>query len=268
VIQIPRIGQEVIVDFIEGDPDRPIITGRVYNAEQTPPYGLPGGQTQSGLKSRSSKNGSGANEIRMEDSTGAEQLYIHAEKDKQVVVKNDRTESVGHDEKIEIANDRTESVGNNESVSIGNDQSLSVGNDQSVTIGNDQTINVGNDRTKSVAKNEAITVGENRSGSVGSNESLNVGGSRSTTIAKSESLSVGEGRSGQIGKDDSLNVGKSFKLRAGDQIVLETGIASLTMRKDGTVMIRGSNIMVDGIGNIDVKAGMDIGLTGSKIKQN
>src|SRR5437667_9212192 len=81
-IHIPRIGQEVIVEFLEGDPDEPIITGRVYNADQTPPYGLPANKTQSGLKSRSSKGGAGANfnEIRMEDKKGDEQLYIHAEK--------------------------------------------------------------------------------------------------------------------------------------------------------------------------------------------
>ncbi len=75
--QIPRIGQEVIVSFLEGDPDRPIITGRVYNAEQTVPYELPANATQSGTKSRSSKGGTPANfnEIRMEDKKGAEQLY-------------------------------------------------------------------------------------------------------------------------------------------------------------------------------------------------
>ncbi len=75
-MQIPRIGQEVIVSFLEGDPDRPIITGRVYNAEQTVPYELPANATQSGTKSRSSKGGTPANfnEIRMEDKKGAEQL--------------------------------------------------------------------------------------------------------------------------------------------------------------------------------------------------
>ncbi len=76
LLQIPRIGQEVIVSFLEGDPDRPIITGRVYNAEQTVPYELPANATQSGTKSRSSKGGTPANfnEIRMEDKKGAEQL--------------------------------------------------------------------------------------------------------------------------------------------------------------------------------------------------
>src|SRR5690606_18517685 len=86
-IQIPRIGQEVLVDFLEGDPDLPIIVGRVYNADQVVPYDLPSNKTQSGIKSRSSPNGGtdNFNEIRFEDKKGAELFYVHAEKDKQVV---------------------------------------------------------------------------------------------------------------------------------------------------------------------------------------
>ena len=92
-IHIPRMGQEVIVEFLEGDPDRPIVTGRVYNGEQIPPYALPANKTQSGIKSRSSKGGGGANfnEIRMEDKKGSEQIYIHAEKNQDNIVENDET---------------------------------------------------------------------------------------------------------------------------------------------------------------------------------
>ncbi|MDW9404867.1 type VI secretion system tip protein VgrG, partial [Pseudomonas soli] len=112
-IQVPRIGQEVIVSFLEGDPDRPIITGRVYNAEQTVPYDLPGGATQSGMKSRSSKGGSPANfnEIRMEDKKGAEQLYMHAERNMDTVVEQSETLSVGIN--------RTQTVGMLETITIG-----------------------------------------------------------------------------------------------------------------------------------------------------
>ena len=108
-IHIPRIGQEVIVDFLEGDPDRPIITGRVYNADQMPPYGLPANKTQSGIKSRSSKGGGPANfnEIRFEDKKGSEQLFIHAEKNQDIEVENDETHWVGHDRKKTIDHDET-----------------------------------------------------------------------------------------------------------------------------------------------------------------
>ena len=91
----PRIGQEVIVDFLEGDPDRPIITGRVYNGDQTVPYALPGEQTKSTIKSMSSKGGGGFNEIRLEDKKGKEQVFIFGEKDQDIRIKNDAREWIG-----------------------------------------------------------------------------------------------------------------------------------------------------------------------------
>ncbi|MCU0229387.1 MAG: type VI secretion system tip protein VgrG, partial [Bryobacterales bacterium] len=96
MISIPRIGQEVVVDFLEGHPDRPLVTGSVYNAEQMPPYDLPANATQSGLKSRSSKGGGGDNfnEIRFEDKKGSEDFYMQAEKDMNVLIKNDRNTTI------------------------------------------------------------------------------------------------------------------------------------------------------------------------------
>lgn len=152
-IHIPRIGQEVIVDFLEGDPDQPIITGRVYNADNMPPYGLPSNKTQSGIKSRSSKNGTpeNFNEIRFEDKKGSEQVYIHAEKNQDNVVENDettevgrdRTEHVGHDETITIDNNRKEKVGKNETIEIGKNRNEKVGDNETIDIGKNMTITVG-----------------------------------------------------------------------------------------------------------------------------
>ncbi|MBA6064554.1 type VI secretion system Vgr family protein [Pseudomonas mosselii] len=131
-IQVPRIGQEVIVSFLEGDPDRPIITGRVYNAEQTVPYDLPGSATQSGMKSRSSKGGSPANfnEIRMEDKKGAEQLYVHAERNMDTVVEQNQTLSVGIS--------RVKTVGMIETVTIGQDRLRSVRHRDVLLVGGDK----------------------------------------------------------------------------------------------------------------------------------
>jgi type VI secretion system secreted protein VgrG len=99
-IQIPRIGQEVVVDFLEGDPDQPLVTGRVYNAEQMPPWDLPANATQSGVLTRSSKGGGylNANGLRFEDKKGSEQVWFHAEKDMSISVENDESRTVGHDE--------------------------------------------------------------------------------------------------------------------------------------------------------------------------
>ncbi|MGC4054500.1 MAG: type VI secretion system tip protein TssI/VgrG [Paludibaculum sp.] len=112
MIHIPRIGQEVIVDFLEGDPDRPIIVGSVYNADQMPPYTLPDNKTQSGVKSRSSKQGGteNFNEFRFEDKKGSEQIFMHAEKDLLVEVENDETRNVDHDRITTIKNDETKTI--------------------------------------------------------------------------------------------------------------------------------------------------------------
>jgi type VI secretion system secreted protein VgrG len=102
-IHIPRIGQEVVVSFLEGDPDRPLVTGRVYNADMMPPYGLPDNQTQSGILSRSTKSGTPetANELRFEDKKGEEKITLHAEKDFERVVENNDTLKVGFEKKDE-----------------------------------------------------------------------------------------------------------------------------------------------------------------------
>jgi type VI secretion system secreted protein VgrG len=161
----PRIGQEVIVDFLEGDPDRPLITGRVYNAEQMPPYELPKNQTVSGVKTRSSKGGGtdDFNELRFEDKKGEEDIYFHAQKDFHRVVENDDDLQVGHDQTIAIKNHRTEAVKEgNEKVTIekGNrDVIVETGNDTHqikkgnrevhIDMGNDTlTIKMGNQTTK------------------------------------------------------------------------------------------------------------------------
>jgi type VI secretion system secreted protein VgrG len=115
-MHIPRIGQEVIVDFLEGDPDQPIITGRVYNDKNMPPYDLPAHMTQSGIKSRSSKKGGSANfnEIRFEDKKGSELLYVHAELNKTESVEADSREYVGNDRLRTIDNDRKTLIKNND----------------------------------------------------------------------------------------------------------------------------------------------------------
>jgi len=107
---IPRIGHEAVVDFLEGDPDRPIITGCVYNAEEMPPYELPTEMTKSTIKSYSTKGGDGFNEIRFEDKKGQEQIFIQAEKDQHIRTKNDRVEWVGHESHLIVASDRVEEV--------------------------------------------------------------------------------------------------------------------------------------------------------------
>jgi type VI secretion system secreted protein VgrG len=261
-IEIPRIGQEVVVDFLEGDPDRPIITGRVYNAEQMPPYALPAKKTQSGVKSRSTKGGTtdNFNEIRFEDEKGKEEVYIHAEKDKKVVVENDNSEMIGNDEAIDVKK--------NQSVSVGKNQSITVGDNRTLSVGKNETISIEKNRSESVGESETVSVGKNRGHDVGQDESLNVGGKRSLSVDKDETIAVHGVRSTNIGKDDKLEVGKNLVITVADQITLATGDASITMKKNGDIVIKGKNLTLEGSAKITVKASSDLVLKGSKIGAN
>jgi len=291
-VAIPRIGQEVIVDFLEGDPDRPIITGRVYNGDQMPPYGLPAGAVVSGLKSNSTKGGGGYNEYVMDDTKGNELIREHGQFDKDSTIENDLREHVLHDRSRDVTNnetvligvDRTETVGSNETTTIGANRTENVGQNESVTVALLRTHNVGiNDMLNVGAANEvtvgglqAISVGLNRSVNVGINQTHGIGSNRGASVGKDDSLqvgknqseSVGETRSVSVGKDDSLAVGKNLVIDAGDSITIKTGKASISMKKDGTISIQGKDITVKGSGGIDIKANKNVVIKGQKILEN
>jgi len=124
---LPRIGQEVIVSFLEGDPDRPLVTGSVYNAETMPPYPLPGQATRSTIKSNSSKGGSGYNELRFEDKKGSEQVYVHAERNLDQRIKQDALEWVGRDRHLMVGKDWLEAVGGDRDSNVTGNRSESTG---------------------------------------------------------------------------------------------------------------------------------------------
>jgi type VI secretion system secreted protein VgrG len=149
---LPRIGQEVIVDFLGGDPDRPVITGRVYTNLTKTPYALPQNKTQSGWKSNSSPTSGGYNELMFEDKAGQELVRMQAEKDHDKLVKNDET--------VNIGNDRTSNIGNDESRTVGNDSLKQVLNNAMEMIGMNRSRAVGVDENVQIGRNQTTTVGE------------------------------------------------------------------------------------------------------------
>src|SRR4051812_42812109 len=250
-ISNPRIGQEVIVDFLEGDPDQPIITGRVYNAEQMPPYDLPANQTQSGMKSRSSKGGGGANfnEIRMEDKKGSEQVFIHAEKNQDIEVENDETHWVGHDRKKTIDHDET----------------THVKHDRTETVDNNETITVHANRTETVDKDETITIHQNRTETVDLNETISIGGNRSITVSQSEDATVALQRTHTVGINETISVGAAQEITVGAAQAVTVGAAqSVTVGADQTINVGsdqtteiGSNQNTKVGGNLAAEVGGD-----------
>jgi type VI secretion system secreted protein VgrG len=224
-ISIPRIGQEVIVDFLEGDPDQPIIVGRVYNAEQMPPFGMPGGAMISGVKSNSTKGGGGNNEISLNDTKGTELINIHAQYDQQ--------KKVEHDERVNVGNDRTESVGHDEKITIGNNRTEKVVADEKISIG-------GN-RTEDVTKNETITITGNRTETVKGNETHSIKGVRSHTVSKTEDVTVMLTRTHNVLVNDMLNVGAAQEVNVvGAQTVTVGALRAKTVIGSEVDTIKGS----------------------------
>jgi type VI secretion system secreted protein VgrG len=306
-VATPRIGQEVIVDFLEGDPDQPIVTGRVYNEEQQPPFGFPAGAVISGVKSDTHK-GDGYNEISLDDTAGAEKITIHGQYDMNTVVEHDQTTTVHNNRTDRIDVDDAESVGNNQALDVGVDQTIAIGANRTETVGANETITVSGNRDRTVNGSEtvtvmmqrthtvginetinvgaaqeitvgglqAITVGLNQSTNVGVNQSTEVGGNRTvqvdgdhgTTISGNESRAVSKARTTSITEDDALTVGKNLTMTAADSVTIKTGDAVITMKKDGTIDIKGKDITIDGSGKITIKAGGDIVMKGAKILQN
>lgn len=159
---LPRIGDEVIVDFLEGDPDRPIITGRVYNANNMPPYSLPANQNWSGIKSRSTKGGgeSNANELRFEDNKGDELFLMHAEKNMEITVENDIEIEVGNDNSFHVKGQRIEEVGGNHELKIGGDYVIKTAG--TITIAG-MDINLVAQKSIVLQANAAITIASSSS---------------------------------------------------------------------------------------------------------
>jgi type VI secretion system secreted protein VgrG len=292
-VAIPRIGQEVIVDFLEGDPDQPIITGRVYNADQMPPYELPANQTQTGIKSRSSKGGStdNFNEIRFEDKKGSEEVYIHAEKDQRIIVENDRNEAIGNDRRLDVVRDKFETVGRNKTIEVAKEHteridggmtimvgsnltemvainySETVGAAMELTVGAALAITVGAAMAETVGLTKSESIGGSKSENIGSNKSLDIGRNFSETIKQNKESEVGENLTETVGGKHQESVKKEYILQADKiqlvaekEISIKTGKAEVIMKKNGDITIKGNAINIKGNGDVIIK--------GSQIKEN
>ena len=256
-ISIPRIGHEVVVDFLNGDPDYPIVTGCVYNAANMPPWALPANATQSGIKTRSSKGGAAgagmkngpgdANAIRFEDKAGAEQLWLHAQKDQLTEVENDedkwvgndrrktidrdetsvihrdRTETVDRDETITVHNNRTERVDHDEKISIGDNRNEDVGIDENISIGKNRSKTIGKTETDKIGQNWHVTVGLLKTQTIGMAYMQNVGGMKMMNIGVNYMENIGVAMQTHVGMNQSLTVGQERQVKVGSKQSTEVG---------------------------------------------
>jgi type VI secretion system secreted protein VgrG len=264
-IFIPRIGHEVIVQFLGGDPDRPLITGSLYNANNMPPYTLPDNATQSGIKTRSSQGGgpNNFNEIRFEDKKGEEQLYIQAEKNKDNLVKNDesvtighdRVKTVGNDETVKIKGNRTETVTFDETENINKNQTITVGLEQKVTVGANQTIAVTANRSISVGSNQTETITIASAETVGAAKALTIGGGYAVTVGGAMNEAIGGAKGEEIGGAKMVAVGGvSGEKVGGNKSVTAGGNVSESAGKDVSLKA-GKNLSASAADDASISAG-------------
>lgn len=275
-VYIPRIGHEVVVDFLSGDPDQPLITGCVYNASNLPPWTLPDNATQSGILTRSSKDGTeaNANTLRFEDKKGEEELWLHAEKDQRIEVENDeshwvgndRSKNVDHDETVTIGNNRTETVGANETESIGRSRfkkvalmeidsigvnwTVAVGGLKAEAVGGACTQEVGLFKQCGVGQYYSLQVGASMNTAVGKNCETSIGGKSITVVKESMSTSVEQDMAVAVKQNLSLASEKDTVITSKAQLVVEAaevlellcGKSILRMDKDGTITLNGKEL--------------------------
>jgi type VI secretion system secreted protein VgrG len=246
-VATPRIGQEVIVDFLEGDPDQPIVTGRVYNKEHLPPFGFPAGAVISGVKSDTHK-GAGYNEMSFDDTAGTEKITIHGQYDMNTTVEHDQTSTIHNNRTDRVDVDDSESVGNNQTWDVGANRTATIGANESMTVtGNrtksvtgNETVTVAGNRTETVSKSETLTVTMQRTHSVGINETISVGAAQEVTVGGMQALTVGAAQNIKVGANQSTDVGAAQSVKVGAaQNVDVGGAANLKVGGDRGIKVSG-----------------------------
>jgi len=251
-LAIPRVGQEVIVDFLNGDPDQPIVMGRTYHQDNRSPGSLPGTKTQMTIRSKTYK-GSGFNELKFEDATGKEQVYIHAQKDmvtevlhdRNTTVKNDHQETVSHNQKVNVGLGQTISVGSKKEG--GHDQSLSITHDQIVKVGNDQTLRVGNDRHIRTGNDDLLQVTNDRKVTVEGKQEHKTTRDHISLVQGQKSLTVQGDLAQKVAGALGISVAGDIVLKSSGSISLQAGNSFVVIHAGG-VDIVGPKINLNGGG--------------------
>ena len=260
---IPRIGMEVVVEFLEGDPDKPLVTGCVYNGKNKPYYDLPGNKTRSVFRT-DTHQGTGFNELRFEDKAGEEEIFWHAQKDWTVKVLNHATtrvdkndiSSIGRNRFHEVALSETQNIGGNMTVKVTGAKKevfatgetgknwegireLGTDLEQPVGEGGHYQLFAKMDVSVTSGQHTTVTTGENRTETVGEDMSLTVGGKRTLSITGAQSETIGE----------------KLTVEAVDEIKFVCGGSSITLKPSGEIVIQGTNIKINGSSTIKGQAG-------------
>ena len=263
---LPRIGQEVLVRFLEGNPDRPLVCGGVYNGEQPPAAGLPGEKTQSALQSSSSPGGSGNNELRFEDAAREEWIRLHGQKDLTLATLNDKAQEVVRDEALEVKKDRSRQVDRHQSHQVTGSDAANVVKDLSLAVQKNRAARVRQAESESVLGSQTVTVSGNLTESTQQVSMESVGLAKQTTIGAAAFTMVGAAHSIGVGlvraetvagtrtelvggsRDETVEKKRSAKVAGEDHLQTEEGMR-VSLGKDSSVEVGGKS-------ELGVKEGM------------
>jgi type VI secretion system secreted protein VgrG len=286
---LPRVGHEVVVDFIEGDPDRPLVVGSVYHGTNVPPYPLPAERTKSTLKSNSSPRGGGSNELRFEDKKGSEEVFLHAQKDFNIAVEHDEARTVGNKRSKTVTADDSEMVGGNKTIMVAQNQMETIGANDTLTVAGNLLVAVGgaiaissggaggggggggagtdvdgkfNGNVKlEIMKTMTLIVDQSRTDVVVGDKTDSVSGSATESVAGDKTSSVEGAYAVSVSKDVTLSAGADHHedvkqkktIVVGEALSITCGDSVITMDKNGKITIQGKDITVKGDGPIKIE---------------
>lgn len=263
-VNLPRVGDSVMVEFFDGDPDRPVITGRMYNKVNVHPYTLPGNKTKTVFRDASSPGGNGYNEFTFESAKGAEEIYLRAERNTRTEVQNDASRYVKNNDSLSIDGTRTVKVAANSTTIVGVDEALYVSGSQTVSITTDQTIAVAGDRALTVTGDLDEAVQGDRTATISGSDSLTISGNatssidgnRFATIAGYDFVAVSGSKAESISGDKQTIVeGQTFESH-GSLYVAVSGESSYSYSGDMT--LESATIQKIGAPKIYIAAGTNL----------
>ncbi len=239
MITIPRVGTEVLVSFLEGDPDQPLVVGRVFSTTNPVPHKLPENKTVSTWRTATTPGGEGYNELLFDDAKGRELIYLKAERNLTKLVQRDETGVIQRSKQTTVGKDQTTLVMFNETLTVGKHRTLTVGTNFNEAVGKDHLVNVGGSRTENVAKNLNLSIG------------------KSMAEKKKSEQGAASGQDGGEKKEDETGV---YKMKIENKLEIEVGKAKITITKDGKVKIEGVEFDFSAEGHVQIN--------GSKIELN
>ncbi len=240
---IPRIGQEVVVSYLEGDPDQPLITGLVYNADQTLPYALPDEKTKSYIKTNSSPDGDGYNELRFEDKKDQEQIFLHAQRNMDTRVLADSMENVCANRHLIVGTDGEGGKTGDQHEMVYRDKHLKVHRNQEEHIGGDMKLKIGG---IDGLGNQHIVIQKDKAEKIDGNSDLKIGGNRSEAINGKQSLAILGDQHEKVGGVHALEAMREIHLKAGMTVVIEAGLDLTIKGAGGFVKIDAMGVTIQG----------------------